>query len=137
LPLSDIEDTTLSWADEVTSADAPYWNMHSQFIALFERDKIWLKSDLSAQDVVRILGTNRTYFSRFMQDQYATNFRTFVNEYRIKEAKSILETDPLIPMSEIAIQTGFASISSFNGWFHKLTTVSPTQYKENLKTKVS
>ncbi len=135
LPLSDIEDAVTHEDVDISSAPFATLNMNSRFILLFEKDKIWLKNDLSAQDVVRILGTNRTYFSRFMHDQYATNFRSFVNEYRIKEAQSILETDSLISMSDLAVKTGFASISSFNLWFRKLTNVSPSDYRDSFNSK--
>ncbi|NLK93261.1 MAG: helix-turn-helix transcriptional regulator [Bacteroidales bacterium] len=131
LPLSDIstEDT------QIDEENVEVSSMIKRFTNLFEQEKVWLHCELSAEDVVRMLGTNRTYFSRFVKEHYAANFRTLVNSYRIKEAVMLLENNPNLPVSEIAIKTGFASISSFNLWFNKLTTVSPSQYKENIKNK--
>ncbi len=131
LPLSDVVNEDIQIDEENVEVSS----MIKRFTNLFEQEKIWLHCELSAEDVVRMLGTNRTYFSRFVKEHYAANFRTLVNSYRIKEAVMLLENNPNLPVSEIAIKTGFASISSFNLWFNKLTTVSPSQYKEIIKNK--
>ena len=56
----------------------------------------------------------------------------FVNEFRIKEAKSILK-DPSkkeFTVLEILYEVGFNSKSSFNTAFKKHTGLTPTQFRK-------
>ena len=57
---------------------------------LFEHEMIHLNSDLTIWDVSARLGTNRTYVSNFINKHYNVNFSTFVNRYRIADARRLL-----------------------------------------------
>ena len=59
------------------------------------------------------------------------NFSEFVNTYRIEEAKSVL-TDRKkehIPILNIALDSGFNSLSSFNRIFKNSESITPTEYR--------
>ncbi len=105
------------------------YSLDTNFRLLMDCKKIWKSADLSADDVVRLLGTNRTYFSRFLQETYHANFRTLINERRIIEAQDLLRSCKTLSISEVALDMGFSSISSFNLWFKKITGISPTVYR--------
>ena len=96
-------------------------------------DKVWKNSELTAEDMVRILGTNRTYFSRFLKEAYGCNFRSFINQIRVDAAKELLASSPEISIAEISFMTGFSSSSCFNSWFSKFTQVSPSEYRNSQK----
>ncbi len=59
------------------------------------------------------------------------NFNTFLNSYRIEEAKAAL-ADPgqkEVPVLTIAMDTGFQSIGPFNRAFKAATDLTPTEFR--------
>lgn len=58
------------------------------------------------------------------------NFNEFINEYRIEEAALRLKTEPDTPISNIALDVGYRTLSSFNRAFRKQKETTPTAYRE-------
>ena len=61
-------------------------------------------------------GTNRTYLSRYFNRQNGQTFYDYVNSYRIQYAENLLKSTNF-PLPEIAIKSGFNSISTFRRVF--------------------
>ena len=59
------------------------------------------------------------------------NFNEFINEFRIDEAATRLRTEPETPISNIALDVGYRTLSSFNRAFRKQKDTTPTAYREN------
>lgn len=109
-----------------------YERMQTALNKLCQENQIWRNSELAATDVIAHLNTNRTYFSQFLKNVYNTNFRTCVNTYRVNEAQKLIRENPNMNMMDVYVQCGFASSSSFNEWFKKVTGKSPSEYREDL-----
>jgi AraC-like DNA-binding protein len=58
------------------------------------------------------------------------NFNEFINAYRILEAAQRLVDEPETPISNIALDVGYRSLSSFNRAFRKEKNTTPTAYRE-------
>ena len=58
------------------------------------------------------------------------NFNEFINEYRITEAAQRLISEPDTPISNIALDVGYRTLSSFNRAFRKEKETTPTAYRE-------
>lgn len=58
------------------------------------------------------------------------NFNEFINEYRIAEAAQRLISEPTTPISNIALDVGYRTLSSFNRAFRKEKETTPTAYRE-------
>lgn len=58
------------------------------------------------------------------------NFNEFINAYRIHEAAQRLTDEPETPISNIALDVGYRSLSSFNRAFRKEKQTTPTAYRE-------
>lgn len=87
--------------------------------------------DITLDSLSKQLGTNRTYLSSAINTHYGIHFKKWVNELRIKEA-IVLLTDPaqeIYSIESIADQVGFASISSFNDNFKKVTGFTPSSFR--------
>lgn len=107
-----------------------------QLIALFENDKIYKYPDLRITNVSEYIGTNRTYISRLINDEFNMNFNEFVNKYRIKEAKQLLASEDYQSYSieHIAEKSGFGSIASFSRVFKEVEGTTPGKFRvENKK----
>jgi AraC-like DNA-binding protein len=104
-------------------------------ICYFETRKPWLDANLKITHVARVLATNRTYLSEVLRIEFKTNFKRFVNRYRVKEAKRLMaENNANIKIPEIAVNVGFNSYTTFYYAFRNETGLSPQEYAEQTET---
>lgn len=95
------------------------------YISLNYKNKITLSS------LAKELGYNYHYLSKSLNKIFDISFNEFLNSYRLDNAIIMLiETDKTI--TEIALESGFQSVRSFNQFFKFHIGVSPTQYKKRL-----
>ena len=99
---------------------------------LMEDKKLYLNSCLSLMDVAEALTVPRHYITQVLSRQLATNFYSFVNTYRVREAVRRLESenhrnDKLL---SIAYDSGFNSKSSFNAAFKTVTGKTPSEFRQ-------
>lgn len=91
------------------------------------------RSDFSLSDMAKALGYNEKYLSGELHSLTKMNFRMLLSTYRLEWAKRLLRTTAS-NVSEIALDSGFLSINSFNRTFKKLNGVTPTEYRKmNMK----
>lgn len=98
-----------------------------------EKEKIYLNPKLSLNDLAMAVGTNRSYISSYL-NQRGKTFYDYINEYRVQEACRIIEAMTVKgkqTMNDVALQSGFNSISSFNRYFQKMVGISPKQYQQS------
>ena len=96
----------------------------------FNKERPWLDPQLNIWDVAKEIGTNRSYISKVVNDNVGCNFNQFVNKYRIKEAKKLLNKTPEIPISEISDLAGFGSLNSFIRIFKNSESCTPSKFKK-------
>jgi AraC-like DNA-binding protein len=102
---------------------------------LMELEKIYCDADLSLQKLSALLGITPHQLSEILNDRLDTNFRSFVNSYRINAAKKLLLENDAMSIIRAARQCGFNSKTVFNTAFLKSEGMSPTQFREmNKKT---
>ena len=99
--------------DSAALKDAVNRSMTERIIALVENDKIYLQPDLKLDDLAQMMHTNRTYIYQAVNQQMGISFNEFINRYRIAHAKRLMASDPSLSMNDIALHSGFASLSSF------------------------
>ena len=99
---------------------------------LFDEEKVFLNPRLKLSDVARKVGTNRTYLSRFFNQENGYTFYDYVNQLRVKHAERLLSNTNL-PISLIADQSGFNSLSTFRRVFNSYYQCSPQEYRTRKK----
>jgi AraC-like DNA-binding protein len=102
-------------------------------------EKIFTNSQLTVEDVARLLGTNAKYISQVLNEHYNKNFYTFINAHRVEEARRLLLMDvnrrySILGISQMA---GFSSKSSFNDAFKTLTGATPTELRKQKVNAIS
>jgi AraC-like DNA-binding protein len=101
---------------------------------LFENEKLYKHKDLSLKMLAHHVRTNPAYLSPAVNHIAHTNFKSFINQYRIKEAimqiKEMLSSDQTFDM--IADDCGFGDRSTFYRSFKKETNVTPLKFKQNI-----
>ncbi|GEM_PF-1750641 len=101
-----------------------------KLVGLMSEEKVYLNSSLKLSDLADKLAIQPHYVSQVINEIEGKNFAEFVNEYRINEAKRLLEqTDQKI--ISVALSSGFNNKASFNHSFKKLTGMSPSSYRQS------
>jgi AraC-like DNA-binding protein len=86
------------------------------------------RENITLKDLSLRFGYNTNYLSRFFNQVTKTNFKAFLNEYRISYAKTqLLQTEKLI--SVIALESGFDSIRNFNRAFYESAQTTPSGFR--------
>lgn len=99
---------------------------------LFVEERVYLNPKLKLSDVTKLVGTNRTYLSRFFNKDSGQTFYDYVNGYRIKYAEELLvTTDEHLPV--ISKMSGFNSVSTFRRVFSAYHRCSPIEYRNLIK----
>jgi AraC-like DNA-binding protein len=101
---------------------------------LMRNEKIYRDNELTKDKVSELLGTNRTYLSRIINEQTQMSFTYYVNRFRIEEAIRQL-SDPAndIPLKALASELGFNSLSTFYNLFQSAVGMTPAQYRSKVK----
>lgn len=130
------EDSSLNSDDQSEDLQLDHRQLlMSKIASLFKNDRIHLNSSLTIQEVAQSVGTNRTYVSSIINQQYGVNFCSFVNNYRIEELEKMLKKHPELTNQMLADQCGFGSVDSLKRAVNAKTGLSVTQWKAQLRSK--
>lgn len=88
------------------------------------------RSEFTLSDMAKALGYHEKYLSTELHSLTKMNFRSFLATYRVDHAKRLLRTCEM-NISEIALESGFSSINTFNRVFKQITGVTPSEYRKN------
>jgi len=86
-----------------------------------------------------LIHSNQTYISIVINNVLKTNFRSFLNEYRVREAQRLFSETNISKYNVefVANRVGFKSRNSFTDTFKEITGVTPAFYvksfRENLR----
>ena len=84
--------------------------------------------DLSQSAMAEMAGISKDYFSRIFRSVTGVNYSKWLNMIRLEKATELL-ADKERTLTEIAMLSGFQSISSFNRVFHAEKGMSPGEYR--------
>ena len=84
--------------------------------------------DLSQSTMAAMAGISRDYFSRIFRDVTGLNYSKWLNMIRLEKATELL-ADQERTLTEIAMLSGFQSISSFNRVFRAEKGMAPGEYR--------
>ena len=113
------------------SACRPDGGLHRRLSVLMDVEKLFLDPDLTfAAFAARMGAPERTVRMLINHELGYDHFRTFLNHYRVAEARRLLgdrdRTDKLIT---VALDSGFASLASFNRAFRSIEGRTPSDYR--------
>jgi len=109
-------------------------SVKNRLLEIMELEKAYADEDISLKGIAAELGVTAHQLSQILNERIKKNFNTFVNEYRINEAKQLLVEDSDRSIRSISVASGFNSYVTFCTTFTKMTGISPTRYrKDNIK----
>jgi AraC-like DNA-binding protein len=100
---------------------------------LMEVEKIYRQLELKLDDVAAMLLITPHQLSEFVNDCMGMNFTSYINQYRVTEAKKRLAADPETSALSIAYEVGFGSKQSFNMIFKQQTGMTPSGYRQSIR----
>lgn len=121
--------------EDFTEPIAPKKSLNSK--NLIEHVSLYISShledDLSLNTLANKFFVSPSHLSRRFKETTSIPLSTFINEQKVQRAIWLLESYNH-PLSMIAKQSGFSSISSFNRTFKAITNHTPSEYKKNIKS---
>lgn len=101
----------------------------SKFSAVMEYIDAHYMSDLSLDEVAATAGFSKFHFSRMFKQYTGFTFCDYIRHRKIQTAEELLNQSDL-SVTEIAMQSGFMSLSTFNRVFRQLKNCSPSEFRE-------
>ena len=86
------------------------------------------REELSLEDVAQFAGFSRYYFSRSFKRQTGYSFKDYLCQKRLQVAMDLLIRTNR-SMRDVAIESGFGSVATFNRVFREKKGCTPTQYR--------
>lgn len=102
---------------------------------MMQEQKIFRMKSLTRDSLAEMLGTNRTYLSRAINNMSGKSFSDYLNTWRVIEATRIMsDTSVDIPLKQLADDLGYSSTSVFYRSFQKETGVTAGKYMKEVRT---
>lgn len=106
----------------------------SRISKLMQEEQPYLEMGFNRVKMAELLRVKQHVLSRIVNMSFGCSVTDFLNDYRIEEAKKMLKESNL-PVTNIAFDTGFNSIASFNRVFRSAVGCSPTEFRETAEEK--
>jgi len=109
--------------------------LYDELIQLMMKNKPFKEPDLTLSSLAEQLDVSRERLSQLINKNAEVNFNQFINQYRIEEAKSLLNDKAYdyLNMLGIASEVGFSSRATFFAVFKRISGTSPNEYKKKSK----
>jgi AraC-like DNA-binding protein len=109
--------------------------LKASLLALMTRDHPYRDPDLTLPALAEQLNTTPHKLSEVLNSELSQTFYDFVNSYRVEDVRRrIAESKSAqVNMLSVAMDAGFASKSTFNQVFKKLTGQTPSTYRKALQ----
>ena len=96
-------------------------------------ERPYLDCKLVQRDIAKKLHISNRTLSRLLSEQAGKNFNSFVNEYRVAEARRLMQDRGLehLSLEALASRAGFNSRAVFYRCFKLAEEISPARYRAN------
>ena len=85
---------------------------------------------ISLKEFVEQFHLSEKYISRYFKEHFHITLSQYVTYLRLEHAKQLLQ-DTDIPVTDVAMQSGYQNVSYFIRSFQKAYAVSPLKYRKN------
>ncbi|MEG1573346.1 MAG: AraC family transcriptional regulator, partial [Bacteroidales bacterium] len=128
------KDKAVKYKDIVIGNDSQK-ELLSDIFEIMNDKSIYCDPEFSVLKLAERVNSNSSYVSYIINNTVGKNFRSFINDYRIKEACCILAESKVQKYSieSIATMVGFKSKSAFNTTFKEVTGVTPSFYIKSIQ----
>ena len=113
-------------------SDGDAERLQRELLVLMETERPWRDPDLTLPDLAARLGSTPHKLSELLNARLGETFYDFVNGYRVEEVQRRIASgeNRTRTMLTLALDSGFASKSTFNQAFKSRTGQTPSAYKK-------
>jgi len=127
------DDERIDAVQDISEVDR---QLFEQLQQLFQHEHSYSNPAIALEKIATQMKINRTYLSRAINHCTGKNFNAYINEYRIKEAVRLMSADSnKFSLEGIAFEVGFNDRKTFYTAFKKITGLSPSEFRGNLRKK--
>ena len=124
--------TTIKYINKkVDDVDASF--LIEKIMKQMDEKKRYRHPNLTLNGFATEINISSHQLSQLLNDNLGKNFTTFVNEYRINEACSLLLTNDKFTLEGVGYEVGFSSKSTFFSTFKKIKGSTPLIFQQNNK----
>ena len=91
--------------------------------------------ELSMKNVARAMNYSDAYFCKLFKQCFQVNFSTYLNEFRIRKAQSMLE-NPRVNIKNVGWACGYSDPNYFSRVFKRITGQTPSEYRLSVMDKI-
>jgi len=109
-------------------------DVKEKLIETITKKELFKNSKITLYDVAKEMDLNSKDLSLFINQELNTNFATFINEFRVNDAKKMLDNNKhkSLTLEAIANMAGFNNRITFYRAFKKIEHISPSEYISQL-----
>ena len=98
------------------------------------KNKFYLNT-VTIKELADSIKTNPRYLSQVIHEEYGKHFSSWINSFRIDEAKRMIKDGILdqLTIEGVSTEVGFKSYSSFYSAFRTIEGRSPQEWVESIK----
>lgn len=97
--------------------------------SVYQHAMLHFDRHISINEIAEIAHMSDTAFCRYFKKHTRKTFSNFMNEIRIGYACRFLSESDL-PVSQVALESGFVNLSNFIRQFNRIKGISPLQYRK-------
>lgn len=115
-------------------SELPVWTRNLDI--LMKEDCVYRKFRLTSTELAAMVGTNRTYLSKYLNEYMQLSFYDYINGFRLNESEKLL-IEGNLDIKQIALQCGFNDHNTFYRNFIKRNGISPSEFQKRMKNTVA
>ena len=122
-------------ANDAAKEGGLYRDVYDRVMSYFEEHLPYLNSELTINDVGKVVFTNKLYISKAITQYTGRNFCQFVNYYRVTYSVNLFRKNPDLKVLELANASGFNTVASYSTAFKLFMNENPSDWcrKERMK----
>ena len=117
-------------------AGEQYKDLYERIIRYFETEKPYLDGNLTINNVVKVVYSNKVYISKAICHYTGRNFRQFVNYHRVMYSMDVFRANPELKVSELSEMCGFNTMVSFTMAFRLFMNETPSEWCRKERAKI-
>lgn len=116
-------------------SDNQYKELYERIVMYFEMSKPYLDGNLTINDIVKVVYSNKVYISKAICHYTGRNFRQFVNYYRVMYSMQLYRSNLEMKVTELAERCGFNTVVSYTMAFRLFMNETPSEWCRKERSK--
>ena len=113
-----------------------YKELYERILLYFEVSRPYLHGDLTINDVVKVVYSNKVYISQAICHYTGRNFRQFVNYHRVMYSMELFRNNLEMKVAELAEKSGFNNMVSYTMAFRLFMDETPSEWCRKERAKI-